>query len=56
VDALFLDVMNPYDYIPQVKAAIKPGGFFGCLVPTTNQVSRLLHQLRLNQFVFFGKS
>jgi tRNA (adenine57-N1/adenine58-N1)-methyltransferase len=52
VDALFLDVMNPYDYIPQVKAAIKPGGFFGCLVPTTNQVSRLLHQLRLNQFAF----
>ena len=52
VDALFLDVMNPYDYIPQVKATIKPGGFFGCLVPTTNQVSRLLHQLRLNQFAF----
>jgi tRNA (adenine57-N1/adenine58-N1)-methyltransferase len=52
VDALFLDVMNPYDYIPQVKACIKPGGFFGCLVPTTNQVSRLLHQLRLNQFAF----
>ena len=52
VDALFLDVMNPYDYIPQVKSTIKPGGFFGCLVPTTNQVSRLLHQLRLNQFAF----
>lgn len=52
VDALFLDVMNPYDYIPQVKASLKPGGFFGCLVPTTNQVSRLLHQLRLNQFAF----
>jgi tRNA (adenine57-N1/adenine58-N1)-methyltransferase len=52
VDALFLDVMNPYDYIPQVRAALKPGGFFGCLVPTTNQVSRLLHQLRLNQFAF----
>ena len=52
VDALFLDVINPYDYIPQVKSAIKPGGFFGCLVPTTNQVSRLLHQLRLNQFAF----
>ncbi len=51
-DALFLDVMNPYDYIPQVRSAIKPGGFFGCLVPTTNQVSRLLHQLRLNQFAF----
>jgi tRNA (adenine57-N1/adenine58-N1)-methyltransferase len=52
VDGLFLDVMNPYDYISQVKSALKPGGIFACLVPTTNQVSRLLHQLRLNQFAF----
>ncbi len=52
VDALFLDVMNPYDYIEQAKKALKPGGFFASLVPTTNQVSRLLHQLRLNQFAF----
>lgn len=52
VDALFLDVMNPYDYVAQVKDALKPGGFFACLIPTTNQVSRLLHQLRLNQFAF----
>ena len=50
VDAIFLDVNNPYDYIEQAKQALKPGGFFGSLVPTTNQVSRLLHQLRLNQF------
>ena len=26
-DALFLDVPNPYDYIPQVRKALKPGGF-----------------------------
>ena len=52
VDAFFLDVQNPYDYIGQVRAALKPGGFFGCLVPTTNQVSRLLISLRLNKFAF----
>jgi tRNA (adenine57-N1/adenine58-N1)-methyltransferase len=52
VDAFFLDVQNPYDYIVQVRAALKPGGFFGCLVPTTNQVSRLLISLRLNKFAF----
>jgi len=52
VDALFLDVINPYDYIEQAKSALKPGGFFASLVPTTNQVSRLLHQLRLHQFAF----
>ncbi len=52
VDALFLDVQNPYDYIPQVRAALKPGGFFGSLLPTTNQVSKLLHALRIENFAF----
>jgi tRNA (adenine57-N1/adenine58-N1)-methyltransferase len=45
VDALFLDVRNPWDYLPQAHAALKGGGFFGAIVPTTNQVSRLLHDL-----------
>lgn len=52
VDALFLDVPNPFDYIPQVKKALKPGGFFGSLLPTTNQVSRLLVELRRANFAF----
>jgi len=52
VDAFFLDVLNPYDYIPQVRGALKPGGFFGCLVPTTNQVTRLLNALRFEKFAF----
>src|SRR5512138_2947421 len=25
-DAFFLDVLNPYDYTSQVRAALKPGG------------------------------
>lgn len=52
VDALFLDLPNPYDYIPQVRQALKPGGFFGCIVPTTNQVSDLLVALRRSRFAF----
>jgi tRNA (adenine57-N1/adenine58-N1)-methyltransferase len=51
-DAFFLDVAAPHDYITQVKQAVKPGGFFGCLVPTTNQVSLLITALRQNQFAF----
>ncbi|MCL4269581.1 MAG: tRNA (adenine-N1)-methyltransferase [Anaerolineales bacterium] len=27
-DAFFLDVQNPFDYIPQVRDALKSGGFF----------------------------
>ena len=52
VDAFFLDVQNPYDYIPQVRAALKPGGFFCTLIPTFNQVEKTLIALRKNKFAF----
>jgi tRNA (adenine57-N1/adenine58-N1)-methyltransferase len=51
-DAFFLDVQNPYDYIRQVRAAIKPGGFFCTLVPTFNQVEKTLYALRQHRFAF----
>jgi tRNA (adenine57-N1/adenine58-N1)-methyltransferase len=52
VDALFLDLPNPFDYIPQSREALKPGGFFGCILPTVNQVEKLLVALRQNRFAF----
>ena len=51
-DAFFLDVPNPYDYIAQVRAALKPGGFFCAIVPTTNQAEILLRVLRRHRFAF----
>jgi len=51
-DAFFLDVPNPWDYIPQVRAALRPGGFLCCLVPTVNQVTDLLLSLRRANFAF----
>lgn len=51
-DAFFLDVQNPYDYIQQVRNAIKPGGFFGTLVPTYNQVEKVLYALKKYDFAF----
>ena len=51
-DAFFLDVPNPYDYISQVRAALKPGGFFCSLIPTVNQVELLLTALRRERFAF----
>ena len=51
-DAFFLDVQFPYEYIPQVRAALKPGGFFGGLIPTINQVEKTLTALKLNKFAF----
>jgi len=47
-DSFFLDVPNPYDYIQQVRSALKPGGFLCCLIPTFNQVEKTLYALRQN--------
>jgi tRNA (adenine57-N1/adenine58-N1)-methyltransferase len=52
IDALFLDVPNPQDYMAQVRKALKPGGFFGSILPTTNQVQLLLVALHREQFAF----
>lgn len=51
-DALFLDLPNPYDYVEQAHRALKPGGYFGTLLPTTNQVIRLLSVLHSRHFAF----
>ena len=51
-DAFFLDVRNPHDYLGQVRAALKPGGYFGSLVPTFNQVEQLLLALNQTNFAF----
>ena len=52
VDALFLDLPNPYDYMRQVRNALKPGGFFGCILPTANQIEKLLVALNREYFSF----
>jgi tRNA (adenine57-N1/adenine58-N1)-methyltransferase len=44
-DALFLDVRTPWEFLGAARAALKPGGFFASLLPTTNQVSDLLSGL-----------
>ncbi len=52
VDAIFLDVQNAYDFLSQVRSSLKSGGFFGSIMPTTNQVQRLLIALFQNHFAF----
>jgi tRNA (adenine57-N1/adenine58-N1)-methyltransferase len=51
-DSFFLDVPNPYDYTPQVRTALKPGGYLCCLLPTFNQVEKTLYSLRRENFAF----
>ena len=54
--AVFLDLPNPEIYLVQVRSALQPGGFFGALLPTTNQVSLLLTALRQNNFGYIEVS
>ena len=51
-DSFFLDVPNPYDFTAQVRAALKPGGFMCCLIPTFNQVEKTLYALSRSKFAF----
>jgi tRNA (adenine57-N1/adenine58-N1)-methyltransferase len=50
VDALFLDVREPWRYLDHVHAALRTGGFFASLLPTANQVSQLLATLEESAF------
>jgi tRNA (adenine57-N1/adenine58-N1)-methyltransferase len=50
VDALFLDVRTPWEFLEAARGALKPGGFFASLLPTTNQVSDLLTGLDAHGF------
>ena len=50
VDAVFLDVREPWQYLDHVRTALRPGGFFASLLPTTNQVSLILAGLESNGF------
>ena len=51
VDACFLDLRHPWEFLVHARAALKPGGFFGSIMPTTNQVSQLVAALEGDGFV-----
>ncbi|MBO4300211.1 MAG: tRNA (adenine-N1)-methyltransferase [Desulfovibrio sp.] len=49
-DALFLDVRTPWEYLEQCTDAVKPGACLGFLLPTVDQVSKLLLGLEQGPF------
>lgn len=49
-DALFLDVRTPWAYLEQVSSAIKAGASIGFLLPTVDQVGRLVLALENGPF------
>ena len=51
VDAVFLDVREPWQYLGAVEGSLRRGGFFASLLPTTNQVTELIRGLEAGGFV-----
>ena len=49
-DAFFLDVAEPWNFIPQVAPTLRGGGFFATLVPTMNQVIPTVQALERGPF------
>ncbi len=45
LDAVFLDMLTPWEVLDQAWAALGGGRMLGCLVPTVNQLVRLLDRL-----------
>lgn len=50
VDAVFLDLREPWLFLDHAWAALKGSGFLGVLVPTVNQATELLAGLRARPF------
>ena len=46
VDRVVLDMLSPWEVLPTVAAALRPGGVFVGYVATTTQLSRLVEALR----------
>lgn len=49
-DALFLDVRTPWEYLDHAVAAVKPGAVLAFLLPTVDQVGKLLLGLEKGPF------
>lgn len=54
VDAVFVDLPAPQTVLAQARAVLKNGGFFGSLVPTTNQVQDILRGMEAMGEMAFG--
>ncbi len=50
IEALFLDLPTPEQYLGQARAALAAGGVLGIIVPTTNQVTDILQGISRHAF------
>jgi tRNA (adenine57-N1/adenine58-N1)-methyltransferase len=46
VDAVMLDIPNPWDAVDNAVSALRPGGHLGCYVPNANQLESAVKKMR----------
>jgi tRNA (adenine57-N1/adenine58-N1)-methyltransferase len=51
VDAVVLDIPNPWDALPNLETFLRPGGRFCAYVPNMNQVERIVRELRRRRYI-----
>lgn len=51
IDAVLLDLPEPWTLMAQARAALKPGSVLAALVPTVEQVRRTCSAMQINGFV-----
>lgn len=48
IDAVFLDLKEPWTVLDQARAVLRGSGMLGIIVPTVNQLTRLLYELEVH--------
>lgn len=56
LDAVFLDMLTPWAVLDQARAALSGGSMLGCLVPTVNQLVRMLDRLEAHPGFDFAEA
>ena len=46
VDAVVLDIPNPWDAVDNAVSALRPGGHLGCYIPNVNQLEQAVKKMR----------
>lgn len=49
---IFLDLQHPYNYLNGIRQSLQSGGFLGTILPTANQVIRMISALKQENFGF----
>ena len=51
-DAVLLDLLNPWDYLPIIEKVLNPGRILVCYVATTTQMSRVVETMKARECWF----